>query len=75
MFTLRVGEQDVRLALQRVPVHGPQAAAQALMVPGRSIIRIMHVVVVDGSETHEHHRPAGKRARPVSTAENLVGTE
>ena len=53
VYVSLVGEQDVRLALERVPVHGPQTAAQALMVLGCSVIRIVHVVVVDGSETHE----------------------
>jgi hypothetical protein len=52
VYVSLVGEQDVRFALKRASSRstdgGPSADGR-----GHFVIGIVHVVVVDGSETHE----------------------
>jgi hypothetical protein len=40
-----------------------------------TIIRVVHMVIVDGSETYEKDGAADKGMGPLRTTENLLGAE
>ncbi len=45
------------------------------MIRSSSMIGIVHVVVIDWSQTYQEDGTADERPRPLDSAKNLLGTQ
>src|SRR5213080_1344003 len=53
-----VAEEDVWLVHQCVPVHGPEAVSEPILIQSPAMIGIMHVVVIHRRQAHQEDGPA-----------------
>ena len=60
-----VAEEDVWLVHQCVPVHGPEAVSEPILIQSPAMIGIMHVVAIHRRQAHQEDGTGDERARPL----------
>jgi hypothetical protein len=70
-----VGEQDIVLVLQRLPMDSPKASSYALIAEGSAVVEIVDVVVINWGESRDEHWPPEKRTSAFRLTQNQVGTK
>src|SRR4051794_18898679 len=70
-----IAKQNVFLMLQRVLVHGPKRPSDPGMIERGSSIRVMVMMVINGSKAREEHRPADVRLCALFAAEDVGGAK
>src|SRR5205814_10143596 len=66
-------EENVRLALQCVPIHRPQTPPEPMLNQGPAVIGIVHMVIIDRREPNQQRGSADERPRARRLSADLLG--
>src|SRR5262249_47783896 len=74
VYVALVADENIRFVQECMPVDGPEAVSEPIMIQSRAVVGIVHVVGIDRGETHEKDGAAAERPRALGGGESLVGT-